>query len=60
MLTWNFDNFFVRDQIKLIEDRIMFGEILVATLFLLSSEYRAIDYKLVNKLNGNGIIGIKF
>lgn len=49
MLTWNFDNFFIRDQIKLIEDRIVFGEIFVATLFLLPSEYRAVDCKLSEK-----------
>ena len=44
LLTRHFDHLLVRYQIQLIEDRIVFRQIFIPTLFLFTTKYWAINY----------------
>ena len=41
---WQIDHLFVSDQVELVEDGIVFGQILVLECFLLASKHAAIGY----------------
>lgn len=49
ILTWNFNNLFVCNQIQLIEHGIVFSYVFITTLFLFPSEYRTIDWNVEKK-----------
>lgn len=49
-LTRHSNHLLVRDQVQLIEDRIVLRQVLVAALLLLAAEYRAVDCLRLNQM----------